>query len=184
MTELTEKRCSWCKETKPVKEFYKNAQLSSGYHSWCKSCCKMKNNERYDRVQWREYYLNDKERYDQYQWDYYEKNREKVAKRASAYNRKHRERIAENCRIWQDNNREAVRAHNQVCNATKRGELVKPDKCECCGGSGFIEFHHPEDKYDSPLQGVWLRRSCHRRLHNGHTDIEIRVNVIYGEKYG
>ena len=34
------KTCSRCGNTKDDNEFYKNARLKDGLHSWCKACCK------------------------------------------------------------------------------------------------------------------------------------------------
>ena len=37
---MEEKRCSKCKEIKPVEEFYTNQKTSDGFQTYCKTCCK------------------------------------------------------------------------------------------------------------------------------------------------
>jgi len=37
------KTCFKCKENKSFDLFFKHAQTSDGYHSWCKECCKQGN---------------------------------------------------------------------------------------------------------------------------------------------
>jgi hypothetical protein len=42
---IKEKKCSRCKETKPVEEFYLHKRSSDGYHSYCKKCGNDASNE-------------------------------------------------------------------------------------------------------------------------------------------
>ena len=44
------KTCFKCKETKELSLFFKHHQTADGYHSWCKSCCKIGNNVSRDKV--------------------------------------------------------------------------------------------------------------------------------------
>ena len=48
---MENKKCTKCKETKPIEEFYLNANLRSGYTSWCKQCIRelQRNNKRDER---------------------------------------------------------------------------------------------------------------------------------------
>lgn len=56
---------------------------------------------------------------------------------------------------------EQHRASAAVSRAIKRGDLVRPDACSCCGEVAYIEAAHVD--YSQPLLVVWLCRSCHRR---------------------
>lgn len=62
---------------------------------------------------------------------------------------------------WNNTNREARRAHDQVAQALRRGDL-KRGKCEVCG-SLRVEGHH--DDYSKPLVVRWLCRKHHRAQH-------------------
>ena len=39
------KTCFRCKETKSTDLFFKHAQTSDGFHSWCKACCNIGNHK-------------------------------------------------------------------------------------------------------------------------------------------
>lgn len=54
-------------------------------------------------------------------------------------------------------------AHQAVKKAVKRGDLIRPDSCECCGVEGNTVAHH--DDYSKPLEVRWLIRRCHRLYH-------------------
>ena len=62
------------------------------------------------------------------------------------------------------------RAHDLVEKAIKRGVLVNPQICSCCGssktmkdGRTAIQAHH--DDYDKPLEVRWLCQNCHHEWH-------------------
>lgn len=57
-------------------------------------------------------------------------------------------------------------AHNALYFAVKRGEIVRPDKCQVCDKeSPRIEGHHYKG-YDRPLDVQWLCRRCHSAAHS------------------
>lgn len=56
------------------------------------------------------------------------------------------------------------RAHREVENAKRRGDLVVPDVCEGCGREARLDGHH--DDYERPLDVRWLCRRCHRATHD------------------
>lgn len=64
---------------------------------------------------------------------------------------------------WRQRHPTASWAHMATRSALRRGLLVKPDRCECCGEVGAVEAHHPDHR--DPLRVVWLLRKCHKRLH-------------------
>lgn len=55
------------------------------------------------------------------------------------------------------------RAYKAVQRALKAGRLVKPNRCERCGGEGTLHAHH--DDYDKPLEVAWLCVDCHGLEH-------------------
>jgi hypothetical protein len=56
---------------------------------------------------------------------------------------------------------DARKAKNIVYYHVKRGNIVKPDRCERCDKVGFVEAAHSD--YSKPKEVTWLCRSCHRR---------------------
>lgn len=63
---------------------------------------------------------------------------------------------------WQRKNPEKRRAHEAVRDALRRGLLVK-QPCEVCGSVDHLDAHH--ERYDRPLDVVWLCRLHHMRRH-------------------
>ncbi len=55
------------------------------------------------------------------------------------------------------------RAGRILQTALRKGELVKPSKCEACHGKQYIMAHHPD--YEQPLEVLWVCSSCHKKLH-------------------
>ncbi len=86
---------------------------------------------------------------------------------AAAYRKSHPERVKETQRQrhirWRAENPEKRRANKAVRRAIKSGKLVRPDKCEDCGGLPPIEAHH--DDYSKVLDVDWLCRRCHVGRH-------------------
>lgn len=66
-------------------------------------------------------------------------------------------------RRWIEANREKKRAHQAVDRALRRGDLVKPDACEECGGVNRLHGHH--DDYSRQLEVRWLCVPCHWAVH-------------------
>lgn len=61
-------------------------------------------------------------------------------------------------------NPEKIKARSALDYAVRSGRVVRPDRCEACGGVGPVEGHHPD--YALPLDVVWLCRRCHVDLHS------------------
>lgn len=66
-------------------------------------------------------------------------------------------------RKWQDAHPVARWSHMAVASALRRGIIVKPDRCEACGGGGRLDGHH--DDHRRPLDVKWWCRGCHVRHH-------------------
>lgn len=56
------------------------------------------------------------------------------------------------------------RTHLAVARAIKRGDLVRPSTCACCGAVDSPIYAHHDD-YEKPLSVRWLCARCHGRLH-------------------
>ncbi len=65
--------------------------------------------------------------------------------------------------LWRKRNPSAYKAHLAVARAVRKGTLVPPPVCECCGKPGRLDAHHPD--HTNPLKVRWLLRSCHMREH-------------------
>lgn len=84
------KRCSICRETKPVSDFYKSAQKADGYAYECKACrsvymaARQKNNPAV-RLRDKERYQRNRERKLAWQKEYTANNRERVQAYRKAY---------------------------------------------------------------------------------------------------
>jgi|SRR5580704_2467917 hypothetical protein len=65
---------------------------------------------------------------------------------------------------YEKRNPEKRRAHVAICNAVRRGTIIKPTICEDCGeGSRRIEAHHAD--YSKLLEVNWLCQPCHIKTH-------------------
>jgi hypothetical protein len=63
-------------------------------------------------------------------------------------------------------NPEKYDARCAVFNAIRRGDLVRPMACECCGeASSRIEAHHDSYAEGDALRVVWMCVPCHKWTH-------------------
>lgn len=128
------KKCFKCGVERPLSEFYKHSKMADGHLNKCKECAK--NDVRVHRKN------NDSVR---------EYDRSRGNRQGSDYVREYRVRYPNK-----------YKAHNAVNNAIRRGDIVKPDMCDC--GSNFhLEAHH--DDYSKPLEVRWMCSVCHKRWH-------------------
>jgi predicted HTH domain antitoxin len=81
--------------------------------------------------------------------------------------------------FYRGGSRSDGRAHNITEKAIERGVLVRPDKCETCGGDGRafrdgrhpIQAHHAD--YNQPLDVMWLCQPCHHEWHRTNTAVPV-----------
>jgi ribosomal protein S27AE len=134
-----DKSCFKCGQDKPLSEFYKHSRMADGYLNKCKACAKSDaakhRNENLDRIR-----AYDRDR---------AKNPERVRMSADVN------------RLWRAADSRRVAAHNAVCRAIRKGELVR-QPCERCGESKSLGHH---EDYDKPLDVVWLCQPCHKERH-------------------
>lgn len=116
------KRCSMCKETKPVSEFCKSRSHKDGLYSSCKAC-KSERDRRYREANKekvaegkRRYREANRERQAELSRRHYEANREQIQRRSSKYLREANARSLElahrHGRPWEDWEDEFVLADN------------------------------------------------------------------------
>ena len=194
MNEL--KKCSHCKEYKPLKMFCKNKRTKDGFHFICKKCASAYHKNYRDKN--KEKLLNyhkawedgKEEEIKKYKATYYKENKERLSAQARIYNSAHREQINERARKYRQTNREKAtewtsayrkrypekyRAHLLVQYALRAGEMSR-QPCEVCGIEK-TEAHH--DNYNRPLDVRWLCHKHHMKIHTQVVDNNINVG---GEK--
>jgi hypothetical protein len=100
---------------------------------------------------------------------------------ANLQRRRHRKKVgsyALNVK-WIKNNREKWLAHVVIAYHVRRGNIQKPDHCQCCGAQKEkheLQGHHPD--YSKQREVVWVCQSCHseldklRRMQNGDRNTE------------
>lgn len=142
------KYCWKCKDTKKVTDFYKNQAAPHGIDEMCIECNKAYARERYER---------NKEAERQRARTYYQKNKEAVQKRQRKTSKKYYKK-------WYANNPERYKARAYLNYYVKKGDVVKPNKCEDCGDNKPLQGHHED--YKKPLEVNWLCRQCHEKKHH------------------
>ena len=134
---MKDKKCSRCKETKPISEYY---QKNGTAYAPCKECRRS-----YGRIQAKKYYQNN--------LDKCRKKRTKYAKsdRGMSMSRQNTLRMSEKFK-------EKFKARNALSWMLKSGK-IKRGKC-FCGKLG--EAHHED--YKKPFKVIWLCPKHHREL--------------------
>lgn len=104
------KRCSACKELKPITDFYKNKSKRDGYGNDCKPC---------DKQRTKKWVEDNPERRYEIARSYYDKNKEIVIERSRTQRIEHREETNELKRNWAKNNPEKVLASGRKARADR-----------------------------------------------------------------
>lgn len=146
-----EKFCRWCKQTKPISEFYKHPAMADGHLGKCKDC--QKENTKAARDRHPEYYREyDKKRANlphrvQARAEYIQTDNGKAARKKT-------------CTSWGIKHLNRRAAHHILNNAIRDGK-VKKHPCFICGKKAHA--HHPD--YDRPLDVTWLCPKHHKETH-------------------
>jgi ribosomal protein S27AE len=119
-------------EVTGYENFYRHPQMGDGHLSFCKSCVKRKT---------KEHRASDPRVAERDRIRYYSNPTRRVRNKKKTP--------------------EAKYAQSKVAYAIKAGRISKPDICEECGRSVFLEAAHYD--YKEPLLVRWLCRPCHRR---------------------
>ena len=149
-----EKTCFKCGEIKPFIDFYKHKSTIDGYLNKCKVCTKNDvhkyRKENIDKI--REYDRNRPNKADRLekQAEYLKTEKGKEVRR----------RATQNFR----KDKVKYKAHRDLGNALKYGNIEKPSNCENCKTECSPHGHH--DDYAKPLDVRWLCTKCHTDFHN------------------
>lgn len=186
------KKCSHCKEYKPLEMFCKNKRMKDGFHFICKECTSVYQKKYRDKNKEKllDYYKAWKDGKEkelkEYKATYYQKNKGRLSTQAKIYNDSHREQINKQARKYRKANREKAsgwtsayrkrypekhRAHLLVQYALRDGEISR-QPCEVCGIEK-AEAHH--DDYNKPLEVRWLCHKHHMEIHTRVVDNNINV---------
>lgn len=149
------KTCFKCGASKPLTEFYKHSRMKDGFLNKCKECAKRDTKE--NRTLHADYYRQ----YDRDRFQTDPKVRERHRRYQKTENGK--KSIRETRLRWLERNLEKRAAHIILGNRIRKGEVVKPDACSCCGKGGIIHGHHSD--YSRPLDVEWLCPACHVGKH-------------------
>ncbi len=133
------KRCGFCKEKKPIDDFYADRSRGDGLSTLCKLCVRIR-------------FKNSRER-----------NPATFKKKEQNYYTKNKQKILERRQEWYKKNRHKALAHEAVKRALFRGELVRMP-CEVCGDTKVVGHH---DDYSKPVDVRWLCPKHHMILHHG-----------------
>lgn len=163
------KECTKCKKPKSLKKFSRHSSTRDGRRSQCKVCVgiyykkwqrenakecgahhkkwRQKNPKkcRASNKRWRREH---RKQYRTTQRRLYAKNPEKHIKAAKEYRETHPK---------------AAKAREECYNAVRRGDLIRPDRCEKCKKRRKVHGHH--DDYSKPLEVRWLCSECHSEVH-------------------
>jgi len=96
-------------------------------------------------------------------------------------------RYGEANHFWRGGARADARAHDLTERAVLRGVLVRPERCEQCGGTGqpYSDGRHPiqahHDDYNRPLDVRWLCQPCHHDWHRTNTAETVKGGDANGE---
>lgn len=171
------KKCTKCGITKKLSE-YKNI-LRRGKRvidSRCAECVAEYKRKHYEQN--REYYLeksrkwaeDNPDKVKEYQERYYKENAERLRAQKREYSRRPEviERQNERFREYRKDpeflKRERVRG--MVNKRIQSGKIKKPDSCEECGETGYVEAHHED--YEKPFEVVWVCKLCHENIHHSN----------------
>ena len=150
--------CSVCKIGKNLEEFYRSNKEKLGREYRCKQCTheKYKNYRNRKGKEWNEKIKLAQKKKIQENPDYY-----KICYRKY----KGKELAADYRERFRDRDKKKVRAHRIINYHVKRGNIVKPEKCEICHRiPSRLSSHHHD--YDQPKNVVWVCGSCHFLLDN------------------
>jgi hypothetical protein len=160
------KKCSKCKETKSVDEFYARKASKDGLRGQCSTCVLDANHEYIQK------YKKTK-KYKAWLKDWQNKNREHLLAYRKEY-RKSRPKetqwiynmrwFAKNQATWSEAKRKK-QCRNLSAHAVQYKLIAKPTVCEICGEEfEKDEIHGHHEDYTRPLEAVWCCIDCHMRV--------------------
>jgi len=185
------KKCSKCKEEKPLTEYTKLRTSRDGLQPLC-SPCKKAASKRYYAANIEAIRKKDRDRYaadpnkrkaSVERWRAANPEESRAATRRSRA--KHKDKRMAECRAWYAANKdkaqaqkaqyrlafpEQKRAQGAVERAVANGRLSRPVVCSACNmPHERIEGHHED--YTRPLDVIWLCKPCHRKVHRINANV-------------
>lgn len=172
------KRCSKCKETKPISEFYKRSDSRDGYRNACKACdLKYSRTEKGKAIQKRyrqsgkgkAAYRKVQDRYRQsekgkaIQKRYQKSEKFKTAQKRYEQSEKGKKARSKQIKRFKIRHPEQSKAHEAVKNAIKTGRLPRPDSLTChyCPARAKQYHHYKGYEPEHWLDVVPVCIKCH-----------------------
>ena len=164
--QIITKRCSRCKQVKPVSEFYASTRASDGHCSECKSCNRIacnkytstKKGKAVKKATQKRYSQSEKSKIVQKRYNQTEKR--KVVRKHYSQSQKGKTAI-ERYRIRHPERIEARKVVNQ---AIKEGELPQLDTLKCACGNQAEHYHHWHGyAIECQLDVIPVCSKCHSR---------------------
>ena len=133
------KRCSKCKDFKPLSEFYRNRTRKDSHKAYCKTCSKKYGHSKNGKT--------DQKRYNQ-------------SKKGKVNRRK-------NTRLFRIRHPVHIKAKNAVNHAIAAGKLLRPDTFQCSYCTNIAKQYHHHKGYEPKywLDVVPTCLDCHRKCH-------------------
>ncbi|HEB26928.1 MAG TPA: hypothetical protein ENI05_03995 [Porticoccus sp.] len=153
------KKCSSCKEIKPLTEFYKNCCRKDGYRCYCKDCHTKINQQYWKTKKGKLCKQKATKKFRQT-----EKGKLIQQKASSKYLKTEKGR--QNHKEYCNKNPEKRKAKNAIASAIRSNKLVRPDTLSCSCGEQAMEYHHHKG-YDLKhwLNVVAVCHKCHCSIH-------------------
>jgi hypothetical protein len=146
-------KCTKCKKTKPVTEFYKRSSTPKGYKSHCKAC-ELAYHQTEQAV----------ESHKKSCLKYLKTDKGKISNRVRSARFRKTSTYKESIRKSRAKYPERRQAQITLWNAVQSGKVVRPDSCSICNTLCIPNGHHPD--YTKPLMVIWLCKDCHEAVHH------------------
>ena len=193
--EIISKRCSKCKDGKPLTEFHKDRRSKDGYKQWCKSCRKAYKQSEKGKAAAKRYQQSEKgqaaqkhyhqsekggatkKRYDQskkgrvcnkrHQKKYRQTKKYKVARRRYANSKQGKLKKRLRGKKYKVTFPEQIKAQTAVNHAIRAGKLPRPDTLQCSCGEQAKQYHHHKG-YEPKfwLDVIPVCMKCHSKFPN------------------
>ena len=169
------KRCSKCKQIKPISEFHKESANKDGHNRWCKKCRYI-----YDKSEKKNIYNKKYRKTNNYKIAYTKyNNSEKGRKKHKEY---YSSKIGKgihkkNSKAYYNRNKIKCRARIIIGFYIRKNMLSRPNAyhCRICWNQAEEYHHHRGYKQEHHLDIIPLCRKCHLATHKS---IRVKSNRI------